>query len=224
MGGKRTASPTPGGVAAGPRGPSVAGPSTGAAAGSAIPLLARILGPKQAAADSAFEQERAMTSDIVGNVAGGIMNFFFPGSGGIASAVSNRIVREQYNTFGGRPFFESANEPLEDWPSILIGTVAGGAGSLLGGAAGGAASGGDVAAQAGYTSADAATGAADVGAGVGGLTSAGTQIGAEIGGRIGARAGGYAGQQVKRALYGDTGRRSQYKYDPYQRRYVYGGV
>ena len=208
----------------GPPGPAVAGPRT-ASAGPQI--LAKILGPQEALNNASFDQTRETAANAVGTVASIVSNIFYPGTGGLAGMAANRTVREQMNTFGGRPFFESTEEPTKDWASLLIGTVAGYAGGAAGGALGGVVGGGtDVATQVGFTSAEAATGAAQVGGGVGGLTSAGTSTGAAIGGglgsRIGGYLGGYAGGLVKRSLYGGNLPPSKYKPDPYKRTYIYG--
>lgn len=198
-----------------PRGPTVSNVSAGP------PILNKIIGPQVMQNAEAFDKQRDTTSKIVGAVAGVIMNAFYPGTGGVASAASESIVRQQYNTLGDRPFFESSEEPWKDWPSLLIGTVAGYGGGLLGEAASaGAGAGGaaDVATQAGYTSVDAATGVADVAGGVGALAPAGgaggSALGA-VGSWIGRQGGNYAGKQIKRQIYG--GGQSRYRrYRPAQ--------
>lgn len=162
----------------------------------------------------AFDRQRDTTAGIVGTVAGAIANAFYPGTGGVTSALAESTVRSQYNTFGDRPFFESTEKPWQNWPSLVIGTVAGGAGSLLGGAAGGAAS--SVPTTAGYTGSAAGagfSGAADVAAGTGGLTSNLSAVLAGLGSRLGTAGGNYAGGLVRRQLYG--GGTSVYRRNPY---------
>lgn len=160
-----------------PRGPAVSGP-TNVSAGP--PILARVLGPQIAANNANFDQTRETTANTVGTIAGIVSNLFYPGTGAFASVAANRTVREQFNTFGGRPYFESTEEPLKDWPSILASLAGSYVGSAAGGAAGGAAG------------------------------TAGQTAGATAGGYIGSQAGGYAGAQAKRAIYGGGQRSRYY--------------
>lgn len=190
MGGKKQGAAT--GPGAGPRGPAVAGPRLNA---TGPPILAKILGPQEALNNASFDKTRNDTANIVGTVASIVSNIFYPGTGGFAGMAANRTVREQFNTFGGRPFFESTEEPTKDWASLLLGTV----GSYAGGAAGSA-----------------------VGGYVGGAGSAAAKVGAGVGGYVGGQAGGYTGGLVKRSLYGGTLPPSQYRRDPYKRTYIYG--
>lgn len=186
MGGKRTGE-TP---AIRPRGPQVAGPLTGAAA-AGPPILARIIGPQVAQNNAAFEKSRETASGIVGTVASIISNIFYPGSGAITGPLANMTLRQQYNTFGGRPFMESSDEPWKDWASIL--------GSGIGGYAGGAAGGA-------------------VGGAVGG--TAGASAGSSVGSLAGRIGGGYAGGLVRQAVHGPA-RSTPYWQNPYVRYALY---
>ena len=150
----------------GPAGPRVAGPVGGA-------ILSRILGPGAARAASNFEQTRETAANTVGTVASIISNLFYPGTGAFASIAANRTVREQLNTMEGRPFFESTDEPLKDWPAIL-GSLVGSYGlGAVGNAAGGA---------------------------VGGTT--GAAAGSAAGSFVGSKAGSIGGGAIRRELYG----------------------